>query len=277
GVRPTHPSWTPDYDAFRDLPYLSPGFVLPFAASTGCCWGRCSFCPERAEQNRYACIPPGDVPAQVGDLCGRYAPSLVHFTDNAMSPALLAAMAGSGLDTPWYGFARLTPHLADPDFCRALRRSGCAMLQLGLESGDQAVLDSLDKGIRLEDASRALRTLHGAGIGTYVYLLFGTPAEDEQSARTTLEYVASHAAYIDFLNLSIFNLPRYGDEAGSLETYDFTDGDLSLYQGFTHPRGWERNLVRRFLDREFRRHPAIAGIVRNDPPFFTSNHAPFFC
>jgi radical SAM superfamily enzyme YgiQ (UPF0313 family) len=193
-----------------------------------------------------------------------------------MSPALLAAIAASGLDAPWYGFARFTPQLTDPDFCRELRRSGCAMLQLGLESADQAVLDSLDKGIDLGDASRALKNLHAAGIGTYVYLLFGTPAEDEESARTTLDFVAAHAAYIDFLNLSIFNLPRYGDEAGSLETYDFFEGDLSLYQGFTHPRGWDRSRVRRFLDREFRRHPAVAGIVRNDPPFFTSNHAPFF-
>jgi len=34
--------------------------------------------------------------------------------------------------------------------------------------------------------------------------------------------------------------------------------------------------VRRFLDHEFRREPAVAAILRNDPPLFTSNHAPFF-
>ncbi|HXK47837.1 MAG TPA: radical SAM protein, partial [Deltaproteobacteria bacterium] len=111
---------------------------------------------------------------------------------------------------------------------------------------------------------------------TYVYLLFGTPAEDEASARKTLEFTADHAGYIDFLNLSVFNLPRGGDEAAGLDTYDFFEGDLSLYQGFVHPKGWDRNRVRRFLDREFRRNPAVAAIVRNDPPLFTSNHAPFF-
>jgi hypothetical protein len=35
--------------------------------------------------------------------------------------------------------------------------------------------------------------------------------------------------------------------------------------------------VRRFLEGEFKRHPAIAAIVRNDPPYFSSNHAPLFC
>jgi len=276
GVNLSGGDFLPDYDPFTGYAYLSPGLVLPFSASSGCYWSRCSFCPEKSEGNRYSCIPARDVPAQVNGLAGRYAPSLVHFTDNAMSPALLTAIANTGLSSPWYGFARFTPHLADKDFCMALRRSGCVMLQLGLESGDQAVLDSLDKGIGLEDASRALGNLHAAGIGTYVYLLFGTPAEDEASARKTLELTADHAGYIDFLNLSVFNLPRGGDEAAGLDTYDFFEGDLSLYQGFVHPKGWDRNRVRRFLDREFRRNPAVADIVRNDPPLFTSNHAPFF-
>ncbi len=266
----------PDYDFFIDHAYLSPGFVLPFSASTGCYWSRCSFCPERAEGNRYSCIQPQSVPRQVRDLSASYSPCLVHFLDNAMSPALLTAIAEQGLTRPWYGFARFTTHLADPDFCQALKRSGCTMLQLGLESGDQGVLDSLEKGITLEDASRALKHLHRAGIGTYVYLLFGTPAEDEDSARKTLRLTAGHAGCIDFLNLSVFNLPRGGDEAAGLDTYDFFDGDLSLYQGFRHPKGWDRSRVRQFLDKEFRRHPAIAAILRNDPPFFTSNHAPFF-
>ncbi|HWI41616.1 MAG TPA: radical SAM protein, partial [Verrucomicrobiae bacterium] len=48
-----------------------------------------------------------------------------------------------------------------------------------------------------------------------------------------------------------------------------------LYTSFRHPRGWDRPQVRRFLA-EFRRHPAVARILRNDPPLFTSNHAPFF-
>jgi hypothetical protein len=81
---------------------------------------------------------------------------------------------------------------------------------------------------------------------------------------------------MDFLNISIFNLPRGGPDIDNLQTYDFFDGDLSLYQGFIHPKGWERNQVRQFLDKEFKRHPVISRIIRRDPPYFTSNHAPFF-
>ena len=177
---------------------------------------------------------------------------------------------------PWYGFARITDHLSDPDFCRALKRSGCAMIKLGLESGDQRILDELNKGIDLAVAARVLKALKLAGIATYVYLLFGTPSEDLASARKTLAFMSRYHDYVDFLNLSIFNLPRDSTEAATLETYDFSQGDLSLYQGFRHPKEWDRNNVRQFLDKEFKRHQAIAPIIRNDPPVFTSNHAPFF-
>ena len=150
------------------------------------------------------------------------------------------------------------------------------MLQLGIESGDQGVLDCMEKGIDLGVASRALTALKTAGIPTYVYLLFGTPAESLEEARKTLEFAVTHSDRIGFLNLALFNLPVNGLETQKLETQEFYEGDLSLYTGFVHPRGWNRNIVRQFLDGEFKKHPAIAPILRRDPPLFTSNHAPFF-
>jgi radical SAM superfamily enzyme YgiQ (UPF0313 family) len=151
------------------------------------------------------------------------------------------------------------------------------MLKIGLESGDQTVLDDLQKGVNLEEASSALKNLKGAGIATYVYLLFGTPPEGLIEARRTLEFLVKHHDYIGFLNLAIFNMPIYGPEARQMETKAFYEGDLSLYTSFDHPKGWSRQLIRQFLDKEFKRHPAVAAILRKDPPVFTSNHAPFFC
>ena len=150
------------------------------------------------------------------------------------------------------------------------------MLKLGLESGDQDVLNSLHKGTNLTEASLALKTLKRAGIATYVYLLFGTLAEDVSAAKKTRDFVVAHNNDIDFLNLAIFNLPVYGPEVKNTDVKSFYEGDLSLYADFSHPRGWDRIQVREFLDKEFTRHPAIASIMRREPPFFTSNHAPFF-
>jgi len=267
---------TPNYAVSSMKGYLSPGFILPYSASSGCYWNRCSFCPEKAEGNPYEPVPVEKVITDIHGLALRTKPALVHLLDNAVSPALLNAIAASSFRFPWYAFAKISSHLTDLDFCRALKRSGCVMLQLGLESGDQDVLDSMQKGFDLRTASAALMSLEEAGIATYVYLIFGTPSETVTEARKTLDFAAQHSGQIDFLNLAIFNLPAYSPEARDLEVSDFYEGDLSLYRDFLHPRGWERSLVRQFLDREFKRHPAIVSILRKAPPIFTSNHAPFF-
>jgi len=302
---------TPDYSAFPLAHYLSPEFILPYSASSGCYWRRCAFCPEKAEANPYQPSPDDHVIStlvqwahpQTGtalitseNIGGQTAsqnaidtsiarqhllvhgkkPILIHLLDNAIRPSLLRQMATRPPGAPWYGFARISKELTEPDFCRALKNAGCVMLKLGVESGSQRVLDALDKGIELETTVKVLKALHWAGIAAYVYLLFGTPPEKERDAIQTLDFVVRHCEWIDFLNVAIFNLPAWSQDAKNLETGAFYEGDLSLYRTFAHPAGWDRPIVRQFLSRAFKRHPAVAGILRHDPPFFTSNHAPLF-
>lgn len=266
----------PDYDAFPLADYLAPGPILPYSASTGCYWNRCAFCPEKAEGNPYVAVPPASVVADLKILAAKTRPTLIHLLDNAVSPGLMQTLIEQPPQADWYGFARISRRLADPEFCLALRRSGCVLLKVGLESGAQSVLDAEQKGIDLALASRALQNLKQAGIATYVYLLFGTPSESLTEARATLDFTIRHYDAINYLNLAIFNLPICSQQALQLETRPLYEGDLSLYTGFRHPKGWDRGNVRQFLDKEFKRHPVVRKILNRDPPFFTSNHAPFF-
>lgn len=265
-----------DYRLLAENRYLSPGFILPYSAARGCWWRKCAFCPEKAEANPYRPLSDKCATEELQKLSQRTHPSLIHLLDSSVAPSLLTALAENPPGAPWYGFARVTPHLADEDFCRALKVSGCILLKLGIESGDQTVLDRLNKGIDLATVSTALRTLHKAGIATYCYFLFGTPPETEPSALKTLDFVSRHSDCINFLNLAIFNLPASSPEAESLATEDFYEGDLSLYKSFHHPGGWQRPAVRNFLAKIFKKHPAVAPIVKCTPEYFTSNHAPFF-
>jgi hypothetical protein len=265
-----------DYSDLSMDRYLAPKRVMPYSTSAGCYWKKCAFCPEKAEDAPYLNAAPQAISDDLGRTLAQTAAGLIHFLDNALSPRLMHYLIDHPPGCPWYGFVRVTPQLTDPDFVRGLRASGCVMLKLGVESGDQAVLDALSKGIDVTMVSKALSAIHTAGIATYVYLLFGTPPENAASAMKTLEFTERHADCIDFLNPAIFNLPAHSREAAELETVDFYAGDLSLYQAFTHPQGWTRDRVRRFLSMKFKKSGAIKTILNNDPPFFTSNHAPFF-
>ncbi|MEA2059036.1 MAG: hypothetical protein U9P10_00600, partial [Thermodesulfobacteriota bacterium] len=269
--------YLPDFDFCRWDRYLSPGRVLPYRTSIGCYWGKCRFCPEKAENSRFRKGNNRDIMDQLYFLCHTYQISYVHFLDNALSPSFLKALSREKqVPFLWYGFVKFSRQLADENFCRQLYSSGCRMLKLGLESGDQQVLDRMNKGTDLETASKVLTSLNKAGILSYVYILFGTTFENEASADKTLSYVAAHSNRIDFLNTAIFNLPRFSREAQDLQTRLFYNGDLSLYTGFKHPDNWDRKRVRQFVDRQFKKNPLIAPILRKNPPFFSSNHAVFF-
>ncbi len=267
--------FVPDYDFVKSDLYLAPGKVLPFRASIGCYWSKCRFCPEKAETRPYSSQRSVKVLENLRQIEDRYAPDYIHFIDNAMTPAFMKALSSERFSFKWYGFVRFERELLDLNFCMQLKASGCIMLKLGLESGDQHVLDLMNKGTRLDEASVILKNLKQAGILTFVYLLFGTSFEDEPAAHQTLEYIRAHTDYINYLNLAVFNLPKFSEDAQTLKTREFYHGDLSLYLNFTHPHGWDRRHVKQFLDRTFKRAVSGSGIRKN-PAFFSSNHAAFF-
>ncbi len=265
----------PDYDELFENTYFAPGRIVPYSTTMGCYWNRCRFCPEQAENNAFTPIPGSQAISEIKAL-EKYNPVLLHFLDNAIPPSFLKKWVFAGNKIPWYGYVRFDDLLADSDFVHALAESGCVMLLLGLESGDQQVLDQMNKGIDLTIVTKSLENLCKAGISTFVYLLFGTPQEDLNSARKTREFVIKHSECIDFLNLAIFNCPVNSSYAQDLPSNLFYDGDLSMYVEFNHPLGWNRPQIRAFLDKEFKRQPDIARMIRNTPQIFTSNHASFF-
>lgn len=276
GLEPEPGFVSPSFEGLALDSYLSPGRILPWNFSSGCPWKRCSFCPELAEDGVYRACPRPQALAELETAIERDDPVLLHFTDSEIAPLYLRGLAESPPGRPWYGFARFSSHLADPNFCRALAASGCVMLQLGLESGDQGVLDAMGKGTRLDEIDQAITALSDAGISLYLYVLFGTPAEDRDAALRTRDFVAERAGRIGFLNVAIFNMPLASPDAARFGKGMFYPGDFSLYCEFAHPLGWNRDLVRSFVARDFEVEPSIRPIILRNPPVFTSSHAPFF-
>lgn len=260
--------------------YLAPGPVFPLSATRGCYWRRCRFCPEAAQDRQpFRSARAEALAAAMTRAAQAAGASWFHLTDDAVPPALLRGLArrlsGSGLR--WYGFARLEPQLEDPSFARELADGGCAMLQLGVETASQALLDRLGKGVPAGRAGRAVRNLAAAGIRTFVYLLFGVPGETDGEVTRTLRWAEEHASSITFLNLALMNLPRGSDVEGgapSMEAAEETGADLSLYHAGAAVGLPDRRALRRRLE-EARSDEWLRSTLARTPPGFTSNHAAF--
>ncbi len=279
--------FVPDFFFAEFARYFSPRPILSLSASRGCYWQKCLFCPEAtAPVHPYGTFQPAEFPDLLVQLSVRYAVTDFHLTDNAIPINILKKLAERRTDLQglsWFGFVRFESALEDREFIQQLATSGCRMLQLGLESGSQVVLDRLGKGIKLEAAARILDNLFAAGISSYVYIMLGTPGETEADAEMTLSFLEQYAEKICFLNISIMNLPRGSEllenpDLYGIDSSQLRDGEspLGLYHEFQSATGWDRAAARKFLNQRLLGSPVIRQIVKRNPPIFSSNHAFFF-
>ena len=79
---PGIPDFQDLYDRAATRGYLSPGRILPYTASTGCSWKRCTFCSEKWEDNPYCEHSSHQVIDELKELSGRYKPDLIHLCDS---------------------------------------------------------------------------------------------------------------------------------------------------------------------------------------------------
>lgn len=266
----------PDPGDLYQLPYIAPGRILPYAASRGCSWRRCTFCNERWEGSAYRSNAVERSVKELHSLSKLHDPRLIHLCDSEISLELMQAIIERPPGPPWYSFSRFFPALLDLKFCKDLADSNCAMLCLGLESAEQRVLNHLKKGILLSQVRIILQNLREVGIKTYVYVMFGTPMETQGDARTTRDFLVEMAHSIDYINAAVFSMPILSRELKDEDTHSFYQGDLSLYKDFRHPRGFSRRMVREFLSKEFYGSSELKAITKRTPPTFTSNLAAFF-
>jgi len=70
-----------------------------------------------------------------------------------------------------------------------LKTAGCVEVWMGVESGSQAVLDAMDKGLKLSAVRSAVGLLKAAGIRACFFLQFGYPGETWAELQETIAFV----------------------------------------------------------------------------------------
>ncbi len=77
----------------------------------------------------------------------------------------------------------------DPEMLSWMAKAGCYQIQYGVETGIQAHLDSLDKGITLESIKQAFRWSCELGIETAAFFMLGHWEETEETLEQTWRFV----------------------------------------------------------------------------------------
>ena len=176
--------------------------ATPIMTSWGCPFA-CNFCSVTAMFGRtYRYRSVEHVMAELEQK----RPQRIFFYDDNFAAdrrrlkTLLRTMIASGRAIPWSAQARADV-VKDPELLDLMRRSGCDLLAIGLESVSQATLDSYEKSQSLEDVARAIDTLHEYGIKSHGMFVLGADTDSVETIRDTMRFAREHD--IDTLMLNI--------------------------------------------------------------------------
>jgi radical SAM superfamily enzyme YgiQ (UPF0313 family) len=174
---------------------------LILQATIGCSWNRCTFC-AMYRAKRFRVRPLAELEREIEWAAGQAGERVrkVFLADGdalvAKSSFLLALL--ERLRAAFPELARVSCYaspqalaLRSADELRALRQAGLSLYYLGIESGHDAVLAQLEKGVDSAEMIRVARKAHEAGarLSTMILLGAGGRALSEAHARESARVV----------------------------------------------------------------------------------------
>ncbi len=188
--------------------------TMPIMTSWGCPFA-CNFCSVTAMFGRkYRFRSAESVVAELEDK----RPGRIFFYDDNFAAdkkrlkALLQLMIDRDLVIPWSAQVR-TDVVRDAELLELMRRSGCELVYLGLESVNQATLDGFKKSQSVADIETAIRVLHDYDIRSHGMFVLGADTDSVQTVRDTVAFAIRNR--IDTIMLNILTplpgTPQFND------------------------------------------------------------------
>ena len=201
----------PDFTDLSLNRYYSPRPYLPVLTSRGCYWGKCAFCSHHISGNTFRQRKASEVVDEMDALSKAHDCHDFYLVDDSLPPALARHFSEELVRRRrpyrWAAELRLEQGM-DAAYFRTLKAGGAHLLLFGLESGNQRVLDLMDKGLDRTVARRVLSDASQAGITTWVFFFVGFPGETTAEADDTLQFLLDERAHIDMVAGGTFTLTR---------------------------------------------------------------------
>lgn len=180
----------PDFSLIRgNKAFKGDDTITPIMTSRGCPFG-CNFCAvTRMFGRRYRFRSVDNVMAELKSHKLDY---VFFYDDNfAANPAhtkeLLRRMIAEGITPRWSAQVRVDV-ADDPEMLDLMKRSGCVLVYMGLESSNPKTLKALNKGQTPEQIEQAVKVIQSYGINIHGMFIFGADQDDAASIRQTLKF-----------------------------------------------------------------------------------------
>lgn len=222
---------------------VSPSFQM--LTTRGCVY-KCGFCyVGLGKVIRYK--DPKQVCEEIEYLIANYGCRQICFVDtvfpfgNKHAKEVCGEIISRNLHKKIVWFTSNRVDIINPDMLNLMYKAGCRLMTLGIESGNQEILDFMHKNTTLEQIIKAVKMSHKAGIEVTASYVFGMPGETVQTAVHTIEFAKKlNTLYAQF-NLLV---PYPGSEV-----YEYMDKN-----GLLRNKDWSN-------------YVSLTSLTKLDPPF----------
>ena len=205
-----------DLDNYRDA---NGNLEIPYGISIGCAL-RCHYCTSHA--NQYPLYKdPKQIAKDLKYLKDKYRASrfflicnFFNTSDDYMNDVASELLP---LDIEWATCVIYKD--ISIETLRVMKKSGCRKLLMGLESGSQKMLDSMNKKVKLESC-HLFKKIDAVGIKMRVNIILDLPGEGKRDILETAIFLKRHQEFIERVHFMMFQLNKGAYIFNNLEQFN---------------------------------------------------------
>lgn len=203
---------------------------MPITTSRGCPF-KCSFCASsRIFGGCWRGRSPKNVVEEIRLIHDEFKIKNIEFVDDTFTlngrraEKICNEILREGLDISWGASSRVDT--INKELAEKMRKAGCWIVYLGVESASQKILNAIGKKITISQIVRAVKTLKEAGIQILGSFILGFPEETIETAEQTIAFAKK--LDLDYAQFSILTpypgtpIYEYARENNMLLTRDWS-------------------------------------------------------
>lgn len=221
--------------------------------SRGCPF-QCAFCFRDVFKYSFRSRSPKNVCDELELLINKYGAQEIHFYDDDFTLNMERAeeicdeILKRKIRIRWSCTTRVD--LVNDKLLKKMKEAGCWLIAFGVESGNQKILDTINKGITIEKIEVAFALTKKVGINTLAYLMAGLPGETEKTIQETINLAkkikpdfVSWGTLIVYPGSDFFILMHSGKYPGRVRILDKKDNLAGTFFGKGNLAVFEDNLT----------------------------------
>lgn len=198
-----------DINELKTSPIPSKDIVLTYELSRGCP-NKCFYCSNSLGEFSFNNVKKAVKEIKKLKKLNKnnkfvFVGSQINFDNNYLE-IFLEDLINSQLNIEWTSYAVLKN--LNRNKLLKMKKAGCKLLSMGLESANPKTLKSINKNIDLEEAEQILKDCYEIGINVQLHVMVGFPYEKEEDIFSIKSFLLKNKKYITNVNISDLVIPK---------------------------------------------------------------------